>query len=971
MINKRVTVNKEQKEAIEIVDKPLIVIAGPGTGKTTLITEKIDFLISNKGFCEDDILAITFTRKAAGEMSERVEAKTKKVFVAKTFHEFALSLIEEYHKFVPHIDKNYTLIDETAQLLFFLESLDEFKLGSVEVKNNVNLIASELQSAISRLKDFGVSLKDFEKFDVGDVSTKVDLMVAYSKYELYKKKNNFLDFGDLLLYVKELLESKANVREEVRSRYKYVLVDEFQDTNKIQLDILKLISEGDNLTIVGDLKQSIYGFRGANFGNLEEFKRHYSNFSEVFLHENYRSSKSVVESVNRCVLDLSDEKELLDCKSDVDGEVSLVEAKSLSSQFSFIAEKVSKVLDMKGEKRVGILCRRKSELSLVASFIRNLGIKFNANEVTNLFEVEVVKSLILALNIVDNPKEANNEMFKLLFDFGMRGEAVRKVLRASGLREKSIFVLLNDESVFDKSEDFEIAKVVFEKIDKVVKLKNSRASLYNVVREVIFEFNFYKLALLSNNFEAIDSLNQFLKFVSNYLNVYKNNDLERFLRVCEYSKGLEFGLEEGNRKQRVELLTIHGAKGKEFDYVILPFLNERRFPASFKKDKFEVVGQSDKKSFVEEEKRLFFVALSRAKVGCDLVYVKRYDENKFDSKPSEFLDVLGLKRSVYEKEFEDLRLDLKDEVRLEIIEKINSFLIENKFDAAKQKIDLLSNLFGKKSLNSFFVAEGELEFYKKKLAREKVLNVDFNVKSMVYSVSQLKTYEACPKKYLYSYVYKIPSRARHYFDFGTSVHAVLEGIVFEIDKYSKEVLFARGVSSLKKGWISKGYENAAQEREYFEKGILAIKGFIDKELEVKKDGRKVESVERKFVIEVEGKKILGFIDRVDKIGEEFEIIDYKTSNSCESDVELKKNLQLYVYSLAAKQEFGVFPKRMGLWYLIHDKISYVDFADIDFEGLKKRVVELIGGIESLEFSANPSFFNCKYCDYSSICPNSK
>jgi len=417
------------------------------------------------------------------------------------------------------------------------------------------------------------------------------------------------------------------------------------------------------------------------------------------------------------------------------------------------------------------------------------------------------------------------------------------------------------------------------------------------------------------------------------------------------------------------LLTFHQAKGIEFDYVFMIYLNDKKFPSQYSNNRFKSELDLSLEKFIEEEKRIFFVGVSRAKVSLDLLYVKHYADNKFDSKPSEFLSNLDRYKKVYNEKLDFIKFDTNEQNKLELISKINLLLLSNQFDLAKKQIDVMKSLFSNKDLTFFLDSEiNKLasNYYEKK-EKNAIDLVYINPKTQVYSVSQLKTYESCPRKYMYSYVYKIPTSSKHFFDFGTSVHSVLENLLPLFENNSKENLYSIGISDLHKKWISKGYENTIQEKEYFQKGIDAIKFFIDREFEIRMNRKNI-ALEKEFLINVENKKILGFIDRIDKLDTgEYEIIDYKTSNSMENISSLSDNLQLYVYSLALKELYNTYPKKMGLWYLIHDKIMQIEFDIEKTVKIKKKIKELIEGIESNKFSHNASFFNCTYCDFSNIC----
>lgn len=964
--------NLEQKKAVEILDMPVIVIAGPGTGKTAMICEKINYLFE-KGLSENEILALTFTQKAAKEMSSRVEIISGKMFSAKTFHSFALELIEEFQNEFSELDLDYKLIEEMNSFIFFIENLESFNIKSVQIKNNHTSVAQDLESAVLKLKEFGVKISDIDKISFQNELVKEDVLNAYKKYEEFKRKNNFLDFSDILLYFLEVLQKNPKVRNEIKSRYKYILVDEFQDTNKVQLEILKLIAD-ENITIVGDRKQSIYSFRGAFYENFTEFKKHFISFEEIFLHENYRASKAVLESINNYIANFSSKEEILLSNIAIEGEVKVVETNDEELQAKFLFEKIKEIRKSNTDASIAILCRRKSELREISSKFKFYGIKHNSLQVLSFFNQEIIKELIVFMKIVNSPIDSNNEIFSYLQNSGLRFETVKTISRKATLKEKSIYNVLDENALTEYEAEMLLIKSIKENIDHLINLKKTNISLESLIYEIISKLNLYQKSLAFENLENVFLLNKFLDFTKNFNNTYKNSSLQKFIQICELSKNSDILMHEeidSSALSKVTLLTIHQAKGKEFDFVFMPYLNDRKFPAQFMQSRFPLSFDVSRDKFLEEEERIFFVGLSRAKLGSYFSYVKRYSDNKFDSKPSGFLSNLNISKIIFNDTKNDfVKLTTSDNIKLELIKKINSALISNQFEEAKTNIEIMKSLFSKKDLNAFInpqINKTAIE-YERKIKAESFENVLIKKETQVYSVSQLKMYESCPRKYLYGYIYKIPISSKHFFDFGTSVHSVLENLISMFDSNSKEALEQNGIMLLHKHWISKGYENSTQEKEYFEKGIDAINAFIKKEIELRKNKREIVALEKEFLIEVNGKKIIGYIDRIDKVeGKEYEIIDYKTSNSMETLDSLNENLQLYVYAIALKELYQNYPSKVGLWYLVHDKLvqTSIDLKNID--KIKDKIKELIEGIESNNFVAKPSFFNCTYCDFCNIC----
>lgn len=965
--------NKEQKKAIEEITKPLLVIAGPGTGKTNTIVEKIDYLIKEKGMMPDEILALTFTDKAALEMSKRVELVSGEVFCAKTFHSFALEIIEEYEKKIPQIDRDFTLINEAESLLFFYENLDEFKLSSIEVQNNRIQLAYDMVSSISKMKDYGITLKELERLDM-KIQQKMDLLTIYSKYEQFKKKKNYLDFGDLLLLLLECLRKEDQILEELRERYKYILIDEFQDTNKVQFEIATLLCKEGNIMAVGDQKQSIYGFRGANYGNFELFTAAFPDYEEIVLHQTYRPSQKIMEGINLLIKDQGREEEILTRGSDSEGELVLGVCKDESSQEAFILSKLLEFKKRGKDKKTAILCRKKSELLSISRFLKENGISHHVINSSGLFKQEIVKEIMMILKIVLSPKEANVEIFKVLGTLPLRKETIRRISRKASLREKSIYNVLCEtiESVSEFKDECKVVEDFCSRLLGLIALRDSKVHIFKLVHEVVIEFSFYQRVHFSGDMDSLNAVNDFVRFSKRYSEIY-DDDLERFLGVCEMSELLDITYSESEIEvsSDITLMTLHQSKGLEFDNVFIPFLNERRFPSTFRSSFFDLPFAQDRNGFLEEEKRLFFVGVSRAKENLYLCNVEKFSENKGFSKPSPLLRPLEIfEKQRFEKNIYSDLLSSSDLIKQEILQRIRQAVFENKFEMAKNDVELLSQLFEKSNdLRNFMEKKHpDYETYKKRLVSPEKEALMINPSDFVYSVSQLQMYDTCPRKYLYGYIYKIPTPSRHYFDFGTTIHTVFELLIPDLEAGMDKVMaYAKGVELLRKHWISKAYESVSQEKDYFELALKSISSFIEKDISLREEERKTLKREERFNIDLDGKKVIGVIDRVDELGSGLEVIDYKTSNSMENEDSLKDNIQLYVYAQAVKKQMGKYPEKISLWYTTHDKIVSVPFQDLNAEGIDTKIKGLIDQIESGNFAPKPTFFACKFCDFNRIC----
>jgi DNA helicase-2/ATP-dependent DNA helicase PcrA len=951
-----------QKKVVEGITSPLQIIAGPGCGKTTILSHKIGFLLEKNYACSS-ILSLSSTQESADDLSELLSTKYEVSFTGKTFYSFGLELLGEYSSMLSNFPNTYTLLDESLQLLFFVENLELFKLKSIEVKDEL-MVAKECLSCVLKLKNFGCSLDTLEKLET-NIHTKIDIFSFYLKYEEFKKSNNYLDYGDIILLVNKLLDDEE-VLLKIKKMYSYILVDDFQNLTSSQLDLVLRMSDS-NITIFGDPTQTIYQFRGVKLSNFEIFEKEKNNLQTIHLRENFRSSKNIVDQITILRKEIRLNQEVLESKSNTLGLVELIESKNEFCEIGFLIETLQDHL-LQG-KSVGILTRDIFELKKISEALRLVNISHTFSDIYSFSDSKFVSYIIDILTFLENPKEESIILFSLLEELDVRSETLRTLSRKSSLNERSLYVALKKSKQYSENkEEEELLSTFVKNLSLLLDLKSSKLSLSNFILKIITTFNLYKKALIHQHTFEVDSLNSFLKYSTTLFSTANISSISKLLSLLKLNtSNLKIN---SSTQPLVELVTIHNSTGKEFDVVFLPFLNEKKFPGVFKRPLFETQYDQSKEAFLEEEKRLFLVAVSRAKENLYLSYVKRLSQNNVDAKKSRFLNYFDLPTKKYTREFFSnlIKVDTRED---NLVREINDSLMDGSFTKAKQLIDYLASLKSTKSTLNSFIHDGSMSnSAKKNVSFSKSVGdgITIDPKKMVYSVSQLKTYEQCPKKYLYQYIYKIPSPSKHYFDFGTSMHSVLEEIQPLAKTLSSKELHLKGLSELAKQWISKSYISAEQEKEYYDKGLKIIKSFVERE-KILFSKSKTVSLEKEFWLTIEGKRIMGYIDRIEQVEGGIQILDYKTSNSMEMKSKLKENIQLYVYALALSKD-GVTPNSMGLWYLIHDQIDTVDFDETIAEKIKSYLLEIISQIEKSDFTAKPTNFNCTYCDFSTICSSS-
>ncbi len=598
-INYRKELNQEQFTAVTTVDAPLLVIAGAGSGKTRIITYKVSYLIE-KGLKPSEILLLTFTRKAANEMLSRVEKllgpDSVKGILGGTFHGFANSVLRRYANLLG-LKSNFTIIDteDSEDIIYFVRTelnLPSRKNGRAMPKK------SKIYTIISRAKNLELSIADvIEKFFPEDLDFIEEIELISKEFIKYKTKSNLMDYDDLLEIFRNKLKENKDFRQLMQNNIKYILVDEYQDTNNIQREIIELlVGESDKITIVGDDSQSIYAFRGANFENILRFSQIFSNCKVVKIEENYRSNQGILDFTNDIIANaqIGFKKELRSTK--YSGKKPLIKKfDSATQEAEFIVEKIIATNASFDFSNYAVLTRASWHSNYIQAELMRKNIPFVVVGGIKFSERRHIKDIIAFLRILTNSfdKIAWNRILKLSGGIGkVRAEEITNHIHANN-------GVIN----------FEIykGKKYYENLHKYEDLVNSLiGTSYSPNELVEILIKFYKpiLKSLEDDFEIREKdLDTFLTISQNYI------DLDSFLS--------DFTLEppsnrfqdestvtlETNRKPLV-VSTIHSAKGLEWNSVFIPFALDGIMPSS--------------KSFVsihelEEERRLFYVAASRAK----------------------------------------------------------------------------------------------------------------------------------------------------------------------------------------------------------------------------------------------------------------------------------------------------------------------------------------------------------------------
>lgn len=967
-----------QKEAVEEFSQPLVIKAGPGTGKTMLLVEKIVHLIKNKLALPTQILSLTFTQKASKELASRVEARTGNIFMSYTFHSFALSILQTISK----TPENIRVLKDVDSIHFLLQKIKQYGFDE-ELKKDALFLAKEFYKTINSLRDLGIFKQKVELVEFDSMKTKQCFIQLNADYESFKRKTGMCDFHDLELRLYGLLQKKEEIGKKIASLYPYIIVDEFQDTSPLQCKILEKIAQyNKHITAVGDEKQSIYGFRGTHTNSFETFQTMFSNTKTLYLKEQFRSSSLLIDATNKYIEELVDEKEqLLIAQKSQKGSIKYITCKDENEQYEHILGKIEIFRKQNPHKTLAIVARTHSQLKELINYASQYGVSINYGQ-EDIFHSPSIEKILSYLHIIANPKQSEKFVLHILQNTYLPQFVVQFILHQAKSYESDIYTFIKrygvnpysrplQEIYLTHPKDVEFLCNKLKEILTYIEEFESHKRIKRTVLNIMQNEELYEKALSYSDSKLLSNYNSFLEFIMEYERSSQSSPhMQEFLSYLQTAKDLHHNILDSNLeiKSNISALTIHQAKGKEFDEVCILQCIEKSYPLPFRDEFIQHKHSITKKQAMDEELRLFFVACSRAKESLEFL-VPEFNNKGTPLKESPYIDIV---KSLYSIEKPLTHSLFKPTtISKEILSKLIGAMQNDDFKHAKELFKQYElSKTSQKDLRHF---ENESNSINSQMYQKK--NEDGSYKRRVYSVSQIKTYQLCPKKYYYSYICRLPQEPKHFFSFGTTMHQVFELLMplFEEGTQSREDIIMQGLHLLSMHWRSLGYQSVVQEREYFQKALRGIEDFVDTEIKRRKEGITNESQEEEFIVEVGEKKypILGYIDRIDNLKDNnLTIIDYKTSKSMPYMSQIREDLQLYTYALATKQIKGKYPKSMALWFVIHNRIAQVEFKEEVMNKVEEQLIEGIEQIESNNFEATPSYFGCTYCDFKDICKDS-
>ncbi len=622
--------NPMQQKAVLHKDGPLLLLAGAGSGKTRVLTYKVAYLIEN-GVKPWNIVAITFTNKAAKEMRERVNTlvqnDSESIWVS-TFHSMCVRILRKNIEKIGY-EKSFSIYDADDQEKLIKECLTTLNL-------NVKLFPPKgVLSIISGLKDELITYKEYEQMSKNDFrATKISKI--YTLYQQKLMSSNSLDFDDLIFKTVELLNSVPEVLAYYQQKFKYILVDEYQDTNTSQYQLIRLLANKyQNLCVVGDDDQSIYGWRGANIRNILDFEKDFPNAETIKLEQNYRSTQNILNAANAVIANNKSRKiKALWTQNIVGDKIHIQRTPTHCDEANFVAQKI-KYLKNQGKQYndFAILYRINAQSRALEEALVQASIPYRLLGGTRFYDRKEIKDIISYLKVLNNPSD--DLALKRIINVPKRGignTTINKLINYCEQNQKNLFeVLIN----IDKIPEFGRTS------KKILDFAHFMNTLYNEVNEntvsnliqiILDETEYIKLLKLENTPESlgrIDNLKELISKASDYENNAEEADLAGFLEEVSLVADIDNYEEDA---QSVVLMTLHSAKGLEFPYVFITGMEEGVFP-SYR----SIISEKD--SDLEEERRLCYVGITRAKEDLYLVYAnsRTINGNTQYNSPSRFL----------------------------------------------------------------------------------------------------------------------------------------------------------------------------------------------------------------------------------------------------------------------------------------------------------------------------------------------
>jgi DNA helicase-2/ATP-dependent DNA helicase PcrA len=956
----------EQRRAAEHGTGPLLIVAGAGTGKTHVLTARIVHLIAAGAAKPHQILAVTFTEKAAAQMQERVDLNTAMGLndaAIRTFHGFG---DEVFREFALELGRSGELrvLSQAEQVIFVRENLYDLPLRKYRPAGDPLRYVRALLDLFGRARDEDVSAEEYTAYaarlraEVGEgidadvradeADSQEELAAVYAAYTRLKETKGVIDFGDQIALCLRLLRDHPGAARRLQNRFRYVLVDEFQDTNSAQFELIsRLVEPHRNITVVGDDDQSIFAWRGATLGNFAAFRKAYPDAAVVTLLENRRSSQGILDAAynlirknpDRLEASLGIEKHLRGRPPIADEvEVDHLQYVSGADEAEEVANLIAREA-LRRQRRYGefaILVRNNNDAIPFLNALARRQIPAHFSGGGQLYERPEIRLLISFLSAVALPSDSRH-VYSLAVSslYGFPGAELARATEASGRRQKPLREVFGEIAVAEGAfppDAIGAAKRLVEDLDYY----SGRAAELTTA-ELLYEF-LERSKLLAQYLEPDSALAEeqgqnvakFFRLVHSAARTLPTDRASFFVPYLELLREAgddPVAADFEASAERVNILSIHKAKGLEFSVVFLVHATDERLPGSSRGDELplpEALTKSPARSretHIAEERRLAYVAMTRAKDSFYFANAVDYGGIRA-SRPSRFIG-----------------------------------------EALDRPIDRISaRLAAYEELAKFEVAPPEADSPLPALGPDDVLTVSY---------SDIEDYRRCPLLYRFKHVLRIPVLDSPAAIYGLALHEAVREYLRRKREGASPTL-ADLQATFRAAWLAEGFISPEHESERFQAGLDALRRFYEDEL-----GRAApDLVEQRFSFMLGRDRVVGRWDRVDQTPTGAEVIDYKSSaieeGSERPQVLANQDLQLRLYALAHERMYGARPARATLHFLETGGRGTIEPSDADMSVVRTLVTTTAAKIRAREFVAQPAkgMKTCLECPYHQICPSS-
>lgn len=1002
--------NEKQQEAIATLKGQVMLLAGPGTGKTFTVINRIEKML-DEGIKPSSILCLTFSDAATNEMRQRL-IKTMGVLGTQvdvyTYHSFCNEIIKEYPEQFS-LSAGVSLIDDTQKLELIKQTIDEVNPQYfIPNRGNKYQLAKNFIDHIAHLKSLRISKEDYLKcIDTNptllqrineleseiyereqngktqnktrrDEIEKIKLNIEKAKelwtiYETYSRlmlDNNLIDFSDMISFVLDAFEEDSVFLKEVSNKYSYFLVDEYQDTNKLQNEIIFNLTDANdeqNLFVVGDDDQTIYGFQGANTDNIENFLTKYPNTKLICLEENNRSTQSILDFSYKVI---SQDKLRLENNTNFSKKYSI--SKKLTAknpkitkknkkisylhfgdtlqEFNSITENIQTLIDSEncpkndlGEKlysEIAIICKKRQELGTLAELLKGKNIPCQIDEGKSIFNIRSTIFIYFYMKVLCNQDLSKDKFYSLFLDepFAIDLEDYNTVLKTISFDDNFLEVLKTDKS-WKNPEKIQNFIKIYDELKEYAQTNTLRNVVIEIINRTGILATFYKH--FQNRTENITGIKKIIDIATNFENTGNARTLAEFIQYLTdcLDNDIDLCIDKTSKQNAVQLTTYHGSKGREFEIVYLPNLTKSnwenfRMAGEYKYITNEVLSKEE----AEEKKnsellKLLFVGITRAKHSLTISFA---DQNEGKAQqPTKFI----------------------------------SELTDQDFDY--QQIECDEETFTKEIFRSI-----SRDVFNHQKAFDDYIQT--RIEGLKLSPSRLNDYLSCPRKFFYSKILEINVEEANTdsANFGTEIHHLLEisarnamttGNYFTLEEAKNQ--FNKDIETIR-------FSKPEVKENFIRLGNNAIDLYYPHFIEI--PASRLDNIEFSFDgIDIDGNLLTGKIDRIEKNKDgTYELYDYKTGvGSPATQIEIggnKENYfnQLCFYQYAFEKLTGKKVSQVGIIYIETNKTIYKTLCDEDMTYIEDKIKSTLQNIKARKF--NPIKEDnkngpCKFCPYKFMC----